>query len=297
MKNLYIFLALLALVSCKNYKTYEYIEINEDPSALSALYKETEDDPVEIEAESDSAAYIEAYNKFIISKKVYKDMIAEHHSLLKEPVDFKLLDENKRDIAVSINFAKKDSILAQIEKQIYAMPSHTSNVDTQTDTKVMTDSVKIKQLSGYFDTKKDEFSPEGLTWYEPKSRPNYTNMNGFYCYFQKTDTGVSNFRMRFQYAADDWLFIEKIQFSIDGEAYEFIPREVETDNGSGGIWEWFDEKITYVDKNLVEALANAKSVKMKLIGSQYHHVQQVTPKQLLNIKRSLELYKAMGGQF
>ena len=43
----------------------------------------------------------------------------------------------------------------------------------------------------------------------------------------------SNLRFRIQYYADDWLF-NKVQFSIDGKAYEYIPSDTERDCGYGG---------------------------------------------------------------
>jgi hypothetical protein len=49
---------------------------------------------------------------------------------------------------------------------------------------MLLNSVKIKELLPYFRVKKDEFDPDGGTWYEPKSAPNYTNRNGIYLYFK-----------------------------------------------------------------------------------------------------------------
>jgi hypothetical protein len=123
-------------------------------------------------------------------------------------------------------------------------------------------------------------------------------MNGIYCYFQTENNIPSNLRFRVQYHADDWLFISRIQFSIDGKAYDYIPSDVETDSGNGGrIWEWFDESLDSSDKELIDALANAKSAKMKLIGKQYHDIKAITTEQINSIKRTLEMYNAMGGNY
>jgi hypothetical protein len=100
-----------------------------------------------------------------------------------------------------------------------------------------------------------------------------------------------------QYYSDDWLFFSKIQFAIDGKAYDFIPSNTETDSGDGGkIWEWCDESVNQNNMDLIEALANAKKAKMKLIGRKYFDTRNVTKEQILGIKRTLELYTAMGGE-
>lgn len=159
------------------------------------------------------------------------------------------------------------------------------------------DSVKINELLPYFNVYVDEFSPKNLTWYIPKSAPKYTNENGIYLYFYNSDEGLGPLRFRIQYYADDWLFFNKVQFSIDGKAYEFVPLSTETDCGNGGmIWEWFDEAIATADEvTLIKALASAKSAKMKFIGRQYHNIKQITPKQIEAIRRTVELYEAFGG--
>ena len=105
-------------------------------------------------------------------------------------------------------------------------------------------------------------------------------------------------RFRVQYYSDDWLFFKKIQFSIDYNAYEYIPSDTETDSGNGGkIWEWFDEALTGRDKTLIYALADAKSAKMKFIGRQYYDIKTITKNQITDMKRVLELYRAMGGVY
>ena len=126
----------------------------------------------------------------------------------------------------------------------------------------------------------------------------YTNKNGLYCYFL-TEKGVpSNLRFRFQYHAEEWLFFSRIQFSIDGKAYEYIPDDTETDSGNGGkIWEWCDQALRPTDKELFYALANAKSAKIKIIGRQYYNTKEVSQEQIRDIKRAIDLYNAMGGQY
>ena len=58
----------------ENKKTYKYIEIVAEQSAFGGVRQE-EEEPKEIKAVSDSAAYLEAFKTFTISSKVSKDMI------------------------------------------------------------------------------------------------------------------------------------------------------------------------------------------------------------------------------
>lgn len=160
------------------------------------------------------------------------------------------------------------------------------------------DSVKIALLKQNFILKKDEFSNDNVIWYEPKSAPKYVNQNGIYCYFQTQNDIPNNFRFRVQYMAEDWLFFESVQFSIDGNAYKYIPLNTKTDHGNGLIWEWFDEQISSSsDRGLIEALAYSKNVKVKFNGRQYQKIKKLTKNQIIDIKNTLELYRAMGGKF
>jgi len=210
-------------------------------------------------------------------------------------------------IALIIILAKSTSSTNESYNEINQI-----EMDSISKTKILTQSIEdslkndslktinenlIKELKPLFKIKKDEYSTDNREIYKPKSAPIYVNENGFYTYFQVNNEQASNFRLRLQYLADSWLFIQKVQFSIDGKPYEFIPMNVERDNDSE-IWEWFDENITdYNDKQLIEALANAKEAKMKIIGKQYHEEKFISKSQLNSIKKSLELYKAMNGNW
>lgn len=63
------------------------------------------------------------------------------------------------------------------------------------------------------------------------------------------------------------------------------------------IWEWFDESVISSERELIYALSNAENAKMKLIGSQYYDIRNITQQQTLDIKRVVELYNAMGSTY
>lgn len=292
MKRVILWLCFIGLSACSNQKKYEYVETTVYHFQTISDTKKEEKREV-IYAESDSAAYLAAYQKFAVSVLLgekYKKAKSPYY----EPIDYALYRKDGTEISKTIDFQDKKvqeerllSVASSVVKDI-ASNSSASSFPT-------IDSAKVKDLTTYFRLKKDEFSPDGQTWYHPKSAPQYANMNGLYAYFQTVGSKASNFRFSVQYYADEWLFFHTIQFSIDGKAYEYTPARVETDNNGGHIWEWFDETVSGSDKPVIEALANAKSAKMKLIGRQYYKVKPITNEQIIGLKRTLELYKALGG--
>ncbi len=257
---------------------------------LRDSFSEKEKDGKEILAKNDSLAYIEAYRNFCISRLANMIATKEMGTSFSTPVRFQLFTLE----GVSVSPIKDLSVLEDIEKQVMALNSS----DNAEMSPVVIDSAEIKRLSPFFDFKKDEFDPKGMTWVEPKSRPAYRNRNGIYCYFMSSQGEVSNFRLTIQYYAENWLFVRKCQFSIDGKAYEFIPMNVERDHSGGYIWEWVDERVSAPkDWELIKALSAAKSARIKFIGDQYSEIKTISPKQIKGIKDALELYVAMGGRF
>lgn len=298
-----LFLIAISMTSCM--KKYDYIEVVKETEILGNVETKEKEAKV-IKAFSDSAAYLEAFKYFCISLKVNNDMIQSIGTTYSTPIDFKLMNDKGVDISKTIFFDSKELRKKEIKESIFSM-SNSIQVSVEKNKQeniknfnniAKIDSAKIKDLKKYFRQKKDDFSNNNRIWFEPKSAPQYTNRNGLYCYFQ-TENGIpSNLRLRFQYYADDWLFFNRIQFAIDGKAYEYIPNDTETDSGDGGkIWEWCDQSLLQSDKELIYALANAKSAKMKIIGRQYHDQKSISQEQIKSIKQTIDLYNALGGQY
>ncbi len=289
------------LLSCDSKvkkEKYYYVETVEDYSGfLSDFFQK---DTVLIEAVSDSAAYIEGFEIFEKAKKISKDMLVYFPDKKERPESFSVLNKNGIDVVAESYLYDVDSIKSEIIKKYESMPNalkkhfdekEKENIERK---KSNIDSVKVKKLKKYFVINKDEFSLDHVSWYIPKSAPKYVDRNGIYCYFHSKSGVAENLRLRVQYTADDWLFFNKIMFSIDGKAYEYKPKNIERDHGKGGVWEWTDEHV-FLQRDIIRALANAKQAKMKFVGDQYHDVKIISKKQLKDIKRTLELFEAMGG--
>jgi len=297
-----VLLLAILLISCD--KKYTYVEVVLEKGYFGGVDKK-EKEPKIIKAKNDTLAYLEAFTTFCISIKVNRDMVEALGETYSTPLEFKLLNNKGENIVHSTFFVTKDEKEKKIEERYFSMSNDIqASVDNIKKEKikefnrtVKVDSAKVKELDRFFKQKKDEFSNNNLVWYIPKSAPQYVNRNGIYCYFQ-TENGIpSNLRLKVQYYANDWLFFNKILFSIDDKAYEYLPWKVETDHGGGNIWEWFDEELTPSDKELIYALANAKNAKMKFIGRQYHNIKTISQEQIKCIKQTLELYNALGGNY
>ena len=289
------------LVSCEIVQQeYSYVETVSEPSLFGGSYSSKEKEPAIIKEKNDTLAYLAAYQKFVISQKVFRDMSetygAKHLSV---PKSFALFNSKGENLAY-IEFPSKVASEIEIYERVFSIDNSLERIKQESEAEkkaqLKVDSAAVASLLPFFNVKKDEFDPRAPVWYVPKNAPKYVNRNGIYCYFETENDIPQNFRIKIQYYAEDWLFIRKVQFSIDGNPYEFIPTSPERDHDNGYIREWIDEQVSLGDVEIIKALANAKTAKMKLIGSKYHNIKTITPQQILDIKRAVDLYEAKGGQ-
>lgn len=152
---------------------------------------------------------------------------------------------------------------------------------------------ELEKLAKNFKQQKDEFSNK--TWIYPMDRPKYRNRNATYCYFMKQNNEVRNFRFVFQYVNSDWLFIKDLIFNIDGKVFEYRRLDFNTDCGGEQIWEWCDLQLS--DTDLIRALENAKSIKIKMNGDKYYDTRTLKSATIISIQNTIKYYKALGGKF
>lgn len=137
---------------------------------------------------------------------------------------------------------------------------------------------------------------KGITWYYDKNTSKYNNVNSLHLYMGKEKDSKPWLRFRIQYKGDDWLFIENYTIKTDNETYTFTPfKNVERDNGSGGIWEWCDEKVTKRTYDIVQDIIDSKSVKIRHNGSKYYKDRTISSREKTALKNVLDAYEALGG--
>lgn len=282
------------LISCDSISKKKYtLLLHSKQRAILGIGIDYKTDSSVLEYESDSAAYFYGKLRYQIGVEFNKVT-----NLGNETYDFEVLNEQRENIKYKLN---AESIAEMDKRAIEAAKESGKELKTnlnkpKENQKVVEETPQIKELKKKFRIKKDEFDENNLVWYEPKSAPNFRNANGFYCYFG-TKNGIPNvLRIVHQYSADDWLFIQSYKFSIDGKAYSYTPSNMKTDNDNG-IWEWSDEVVDSEIKEILNALINCKSAKIRLEGRQYYDTKTITATQITSIKETIELYKLIGGEF
>lgn len=297
-KTLITFISLLFLCACNS--RYEYVEIAEKTDLFGGKERVEKKKEV-INSKNDTLAYMEAYKIYCRSCKVYDDMSAEIDFPIDRPVEFHLYNNKGVDISSFISFVTKDEFQVSCREQIYSLPNSIKKAKENNEVKkkeefianANIDSVKIRELIPLFHIETDEFDPKKPTWYQPK----FKKYNNVYCYFQTVNDIPRNLRITMTYYAEDWLFIRKVQFLIDGTAYEMIPREVKRDNESGDIWEWIDDPVSNRNIAIVKALYNCSEARVKYKGEDYDDIYTIHQEEIDAVKRTIDLYTAMGGKF
>lgn len=136
-----------------------------------------------------------------------------------------------------------------------------------------------------FRVNNDEF--ENSSFYRDRRTPSYANENFIYPYIGEQN-GQYWLRLKFQYAASEWLFIQKAIILADGQKFE-IYGTWEKDHDSD-IWEWLDLPVTESEYLMLDDIANAKDVKIRYEGSQYRKDRTITSKEKDIIKKTLDIY-------
>jgi len=289
-----LLLFFVLLNSCDSITKKKYtLLLHSKERGILGIGMEYKTDSTVSEYENDSTAYFYGKLRYEIGVAFDKEL-----KLGKETYDFEVLNEQRENIKYNL---KAESIAEMDIRAVEAAKKSGKDLKTNLNKpnenqKIIEETPQIKELKKKFKIKKDEFDENNLVWYEPKTAPNFRNANGFYCYFG-TKNGTPNvLRIVHQYSSDDWLFIHSYKFSIDGKAYSYTPSDMKTDNDNG-IWEWSDEVVDSEIKEILNALINCKTAKIRLEGRQYYDTKTITTSQIKSIKETVELYQLMGGIF
>lgn len=289
-----LLLFFVLLNSCDSITKKKYtLLLHSKERGILGIGMEYKTDSTVSEYENDSTAYFYGKLRYEIGVAFDKEL-----KLGKETYDFEVLNEQRENIKYNL---KAESIADMDKRATEAAKKSGKELKTNLNKpnenqKVIVETPQIIELKKKFRIKKDEFDENNIVWYQPKSSPIYRNSNGFYCYFGTKNGSPYVLRIVHQYSSDDWLFIQSYKFSIDGKAYSYTPSDMKTDNDNG-IWEWSDEVVDSEIKEILTALINCKSAKIRLEGRQYYDTKTITTSQIKSIKETIELYKLIGGEF
>lgn len=135
---------------------------------------------------------------------------------------------------------------------------------------------------------------EGITWYHHPNEPRYLNSRStaFFYIGRRGDNGIPSLRMKVQYTASDWLFVQDVTAWHDGVKEPLISGPFERDNNST-IWEWRDVPPDSHHIELMRSLAMAREAILRFEGQQYHRDVTLTAGDKKAILETLMAYEVM----
>lgn len=137
---------------------------------------------------------------------------------------------------------------------------------------------------------------EGVTWYKHPNQPRYLNSRStVYLYIGRRDQGRPWLRMKVQYAADDWLFVDSVDAWHDGIKEPLVTGYFERDNNTS-IWEWVDVSPQDYQLLVLESLANADEAILRFNGQQYRRDVTLSSADKRALREVLEAYEVMSGK-
>lgn len=134
---------------------------------------------------------------------------------------------------------------------------------------------------------------KSITWYYDKTSPYYANENNFFLYIGK-EANSSWLRLRIQYEAENWLFIEKYTLKVDDKTYTIYPNsdEIIRDNNTR-IWEWADVSPSESDISMIRAIIKSKKTIIRHEGNTYYDDRTITKKEKAALQNVLDAYDAL----
>lgn len=136
----------------------------------------------------------------------------------------------------------------------------------------------------------------GITWYQDRTSPQYVDSeSAIFLYIGSPDGGRPFLRLKIQYVASDWLFIESYLIKADSQTFTIAPGHfaIERDNGYGGIWEWYDTPAEARELRIARAIAESKHAVIRYNGSQYYRDRTITAAEKKAIQNVLLAYESL----
>ncbi|MBQ3616838.1 MAG: hypothetical protein II939_01565 [Bacteroidales bacterium] len=263
----------ISVFFCSCEKEYTYMPYDKNGDDIRK-------DAMPIKASSDTAAYNAALNIHLYHlSKAYADPEYPFYC------GFRLMkSDNKYALVGSDNFPLEYNIY----KKFFG------------DEAPRVDESKKKELLQYFDV--IENADKDITWYRHRAcdfyNEDYSNQFIFYLYFGVSKRGtILPLHLTIKYKgvlSDGKTSIKKITYTVDGKKIEYLPEPFEYNKDNRSLES--DEQITYSSRKLLNAMLTAQNVSVVLTPSGAKWVEtKLSDTQILNIKRTIALYKAMGG--
>ncbi|WP_223584834.1 hypothetical protein [Sphingobacterium sp. GVS05A] len=266
MRRLITITSLLVVYGCNNISQENYEKLKAENQNLKS----------ELNEFKFGSANLLLNAKKMIAGRSFENAKSELNSLLERHPDSKEAKEAKELLkGVEVNITKvndlKEKAVAQAER---------SKNEAIKSLRKKTDDIR------------------SITWYSDKSTPQYTNSNSFHLYFGTKKDAKPWLQLAINYTADDWLFIKRYIIKTDNDTYTINPSysEINTDNGGGEIWEWYDVTVDQEKYKMIEDIIKSKNSKIRHEGKQYYKDRTITQKEKQALQNILTAYKELGGE-
>lgn len=140
-------------------------------------------------------------------------------------------------------------------------------------------------------------STGGDTEYLLKEINSSYKANDIYFYFNTKDGVPEPLRLVVHFYADDPVNFSKLNFSIDGFKYEYVPTGIKNVKEGKFYAEYFDNAMNEQSRDIVAGLAHCRNANVLLVSEKgVSHRLFLNEKQLKHFKETYELYRKMGGK-
>lgn len=155
------------------------------------------------------------------------------------------------------------------------------------------DRIEQRRLASVAKLRKKEDRVEGITWYQHPNRPKYLNSRStVYLYIGAKPGYRPTLRMKVQYAASDWLFVDSVYAWQNGLKELLITGPFDRDNNST-IWEWRDVEPDGYQIEVLRSLGKAKKAILRFEGAQYKRDVELSAGDKRAILDVLEAYDVL----
>ncbi len=107
------------ITACSYEQKYRYVEVVNETS-ISGGKSIVEKPEKEIIAQSDTDAYIKAYQQFCVAQKTYQELLKKNMKYLSEPLKFKIYNANGEEIS-DIKFKTKEAQEKKISEIVFSI--------------------------------------------------------------------------------------------------------------------------------------------------------------------------------
>lgn len=134
----------------------------------------------------------------------------------------------------------------------------------------------------------------GVTFFHHQNAPRHLNSRSTVSLYIGTRNNDRRpwLRMRVQYAASNWLFVERVIAWHNGISEPLVTGQFERDNHSS-IWEWIDRTPTELQLEILRSLSTASEAILRFEGRQYRRDVTLSEGDKRALREVLQAFEVM----